>query len=75
MQMGRSRLGRRQSGNLAARLKGGCCNEFESENVYDWTALLLKMMPVVQWYNSRPYASRTYLSKVANLPHLRDAPE
>ena len=37
--------------------------------------LLRKMMVRVRWYNFRPYASRTYISKVANLPHLRDAPE
>jgi hypothetical protein len=39
-----------------------------------WAALL-KMMVGVQWYNFRPYASRTHISKVADLPHLRDAPE
>lgn len=40
-----------------------------------YAGLLFKMMASVRWYNSRPYAARTYISKVTNLPYLRDAPE
>lgn len=36
---------------------------------------LLGVAEGVKWYNFRPYASRTYISKVADLPDLRDTPE
>lgn len=36
-------------------------------------APLSEIVNFVQWYNLRRYASRTFISKIANLPDLRDA--
>jgi hypothetical protein len=36
-------------------------------------ASLSEIMDFVRWYNLRRYASRTFISKIANLPDLRDA--
>ena len=36
-------------------------------------ALLSEIAAFVQWYNLRRYASRTYISKIANLSNMRNA--
>jgi len=74
-------MDRKQAKAYARRMRLIASGVAPSERLRDQSdlrhaaTLLRKMMVGVQWYNFRPYASRTYISKVANLPHLRDAPE